>query len=64
MAISPREQESRLRAIVKTLFPANGSVRSRLRFLRTFGLRRSYRRRIPRGVRSVLFVCHDQEPMT
>jgi protein-tyrosine phosphatase len=49
---------AKVRAIVKTLFPANGSVRSRLRFLRTFGLRRSHLRRIPGEVRSVLFVCH------
>ena len=49
---------AKVRAIVKRLFPADGSVRSRLRFLRTFGLRRSHLRRIPEGVRSVLFVCH------
>jgi protein-tyrosine phosphatase len=49
---------AKVRAIVKRLFPANGSVRSRLRFLRTFGLRRSHLRRISGEVRSVLFVCH------
>jgi protein-tyrosine-phosphatase len=49
---------AKVRAIVKWLFPSDGLVRSRLRFLRTFGLRRSRLRRIPGGVRSVLFVCH------
>jgi protein-tyrosine phosphatase len=49
---------AKVRAIVKRLFPANGSVRSRLRFLRTFGLWGSPLRSIPTGVQSVLFVCH------